>query len=264
MGDRAAEVAAEIVAWIREQVAQAGAAGTVVGLSGGVDAAVTVELCRRAFPDTTLGVIMPCHSDPEDEADAQLHAERAGFPVVTIDLTPVYDALVERIRQAWRDGAPAGLSLPPAADPAAPEDPRLKLALANVKPRLRMTTLYYVANRYNYLVVGTENRSELVTGYFTKYGDGGADILPIANLVKWQVYELGKYLGVPDEILRRKPGAGLWPGQTDEDELGLTYDVLDRYILTGEATPEVKEKIERLHRASEHKRHRPPVAPVEW
>lgn len=262
MSQRAKRVTEEIVAWIREKVAEAGAKGTVVALSGGVDGAVTIELCRRAFPDSTLGVIMPCHSDPEDEADARLHAEQAGFPVVTIDLTPVYDALVAAIERAW----PAPRATGPAPDPgsAAGEDHRLRLALANIKPRLRMTALYYVANRFNYLVAGTENRSELTVGYFTKYGDGGADILPIANLVKSQVYELARFLGVPEKILRRTPSAGLWAGQTDEAEMGLTYEQLDRYILTGEAPRHVKERIEHLHRISEHKRQRPPIADVQW
>lgn len=246
-------VTADIVQWIRERVAAAGAEGTVVALSGGIDAAVTVALCKRAFPNDTIGVIMPCHSDPVDEADARLHAEQADIPVVAVDLTPVYDTLLDSI------GSAGAVPMEPPDD-----EGRRRLSLANIKPRLRMTTLYYVANRYNYLVVGTENRSELTVGYFTKHGDGGVDILPIANLVKSQVYELGAYLGVPDKILQRTPAAGLWPGQTDEDELGFGYDVLDEYILTGDAPEDVKKKIDRLHRTSEHKRQRPPIAPVEW
>jgi len=169
---------------------------------------------------------------------------------------------VAAIERAW----PAPGATGPAPDPgsAAGEDHRLRLALANIKPRLRMTALYYVANRFNYLVAGTENRSELTVGYFTKYGDGGADILPIANLVKSQVYELARFLGVPEKILRRTPSAGLWAGQIDEAEMGLTYEQLDRYILTGEAPRHVKERIEHLHRISEHKRQRPPIADVQW
>lgn len=264
MRQKAARVTEQIVQWIRERVAEAGAAGTVVALSGGIDAAVTVALCQRAFPNDTLGVIMPCYSDPEDEADARLHAEQAGIPTVTIDLSPVYDALLASIEQGWHDGLPPQFSEAPVPPTRAALDGRERLALANVKPRLRMTALYYVANRYNYLVVGTENRSELVIGYFTKHGDGGVDILPIANLVKTQVYELARYLGVPDKIIDRTPGAGLWPGQTDEGELGLTYDVLDEYILTGVAPLDVRDKIDRLHRTSEHKRQRPPIAPIEW
>lgn len=292
MSDNAARVAEQIIDWIRERVSEAGASGTVVALSGGIDAAVTVALCKRAFPDDTLGVILPCHSHPADEADARLHAQQADIPVVTIDLTQVYDVLLDAIGQArlpsssepvgrqsaGSDGevfSVAGLrgevlldrdsELNPGANPDdSGDDSRRRLALANIKPRLRMTALYYVANRHNYLVVGTENLSELTVGYFTKHGDGGVDILPIANLVKSQVYQLARYLGVPDKIIRRVPGAGLWAGQTDENEMGLTYEELDKYILTGTAPPDVKAKIDRLHRTSEHKRQRPPIAPVEW
>lgn len=241
----------DLVQWIREQVQAAGAAGTVVALSGGIDAAVTSALCQRAFPEDNLGVILPCHSDPADEADARLFADTLGIPVAKVDLTPVYDTLVAALEPDTPDSFPEA-------------DGRQRLALANIKPRLRMTALYYLANKNNRLVVGTENLSELTVGYFTKHGDGGVDILPIAHLVKGQVVQLAEFLGVPERIVRRVPGAGLWAGQTDEAELGMTYDVIDRYILTGEAEAEHKEKIDRLHRGSEHKRHRPPVAPVSW
>lgn len=261
MSETAARVAAEIVQWLRDKVAEAGAAGIVVGLSGGIDGAVTASLAKRAFPDDTVGVIMPCHSHPADEADARLLAEHAGIPVLTVDLTPVYDTMLQQLTGAWQA---AGIEKgTPGGDDAAREA-RLRLAGANLKPRLRMATLYYVANRYNYLVAGTGNRSELYVGYFTKHGDGGVDLLPIGNLVKAQVYELARYLGVPEPIIQRTPTAGLWPGQTDEGEMGFTYGVLDRYILTGDAPAEAKERIEHLHGVSRHKRQLPPIAPVQW
>lgn len=244
----------ELVQWIRQHVEAAGAQGTVVALSGGIDAAVTAALCRRAFPASNVGVIMPCHSDPEDEADARLFAEAAGVPVVCVDLTSTFDGLVGRLES---------IEMRPAVDKRT-LSAREQLALANLKPRLRMSTLYYFANQYNYIVVGTENLSELTIGYFTKHGDGGVDILPIANLVKNQVYELARFLGVPDKIIARPPSAGLWAGQTDETELGLTYDVIDRYILTGDADPADQQKIDRLHTTSEHKRQRPPIARIAW
>lgn len=253
---------AAVTEWIRERVEAAGAEGTLVALSGGIDAAVTAALCRRAFPETNLAVILPCHSDRADEADARLFAEAEGVPVVRVDLTSVFDVLVDSLDVV----APRATDDADAASGAEGtyEATRERLALANLKPRLRMNTLYYLANKHNYLVVGTENLSELTIGYFTKYGDGGVDILPIANLVKGQVVELARFLGLPDRIVERVPGAGLWPGQTDEAELGMGYDVIDEYILTGKADPESKKKIDRLHRTSEHKRQRPPVAPVEW
>ncbi|HLT58987.1 MAG TPA: NAD(+) synthase [Limnochordales bacterium] len=239
-----------VVNWLREQVAAAGAAGAVFGLSGGIDSAVVAALCRRAFPGACLGVIMPCHSDPADEADARLLAEHEGVPVVRVDLTPVYDRLLTALR-----AAAGGLAAAPAE--------RVRLAEANLKPRLRMQTLYYIANLHNYLVVGSSNRSELHVGYFTKYGDTG-DILPLGGLVKGQVYALARHFGLPERLIQRPPSAGLWAGQTDEAELGLTYAALDTYLLEGRAPADVQARIEGLHKASRHKREAPPIAPVAW
>jgi NAD+ synthase len=127
-----------------------------------------------------------------------------------------------------------------------------------------MTTLYFFANTLNYLVAGTGNRSELSIGYFTKYGDGGVDILPIVNLVKSEVRALARELNVPQQIIDRTPTAGLWLGQTDESEMGFTYDDLERYLKEGPQglAPALAMKIERLVRASEHKRHLPPAPEV--
>ena len=135
---------------------------------------------------------------------------------------------------------------------------RLRVVQANIKPRLRMLTLYHAAGLRGYLVLGTDNRAEVYTGYFTKYGDGGADLLPLADLVKGEVRALGRYLGLPEAILQRTPSAGLWADQSDEAEMGLSYEALDRYLLTGEGDPEVVARIEALHRATEHKRRLPP------
>jgi len=123
-----------------------------------------------------------------------------------------------------------------------------------------MLTLYYFANQLKYMVAGSGNRSELSVGYFTKYGDSGVDILPLGNLVKGQVRELAIFLGIPQEIIKKPPSAGLWQGQTDEGELGLSYEELDRYLVTGEASNEVKRKIESMIAASDHKRLPPPAA----
>jgi len=122
-----------------------------------------------------------------------------------------------------------------------------------------MLTLYYVANQLKYMVAGAGNRSELAVGYFTKYGDGGVDILPLGNLVKGEVRELASFLGIPQSIIDKPPSAGLWEGQTDEGEMGFSYDELDRYLFAGDASDKVREKIESMIAANEHKRSLPPI-----
>jgi NAD+ synthase len=242
-----------LAAWIRDRVLGAGARGTVVGLSGGIDSAVVVRLCQLTTPDQVVGVMLPCDSDPRDEADARLVADQFGIPAVRVDLAPVFTPLRERL-----DGALA--ELPGATRPAGP-NPGAGMALANLKPRLRMTSVYYVANLLNYLVAGTGNRSELTIGYFTKHGDGGVDLLPIGRLLKSEVRELAREIGVPAPIIEKPPSAGLWPGQTDEGEMGFTYAELERYLTQGPTAvaPAVGLRIERLERASEHKRALPPM-----
>jgi NAD+ synthase len=133
--------------------------------------------------------------------------------------------------------------------------------LANLKARLRMSTLYFVANSLQYLVAGTGNRSELMVGYFTKHGDGGCDLLPIGMLVKREVTNLARELEIPEAIIEKPPSAGLWAGQTDEQEMGFTYSDLERYEMEGPdaVSPALAMRIERLIRASEHKRSLPPV-----
>jgi len=230
-------VKGQIVDWIKKEVAEAGAEGTVVGISGGIDSAVVAALCQQAFPENNLGVIMPCESDPGDAELAKELAETLGIKYVQVDLTDTYRTLLTALEN---DDAP-------------------QLAKANIKPRLRMTALYYYAAKYNYLVAGTGNRSELFTGYFTKYGDGGVDMEPIGGLVKTQVRELAKISGVPETIITRPPTAGLWQGQTDEGEMDITYEELDEYILHGRGSAKVRTVTRRLHQSSEHKRKVPPV-----
>jgi NAD+ synthase len=246
--------AERIAAWLRDRVASAGAKGLVVGLSGGVDSAVVVRLAQLAVPGHVVGVVMPCHSDPADERDAAALARHFDIPFVRVDLAAAYDQFVAL-------GKAAIAALPPGLhQEKPPDDIRSRVPLANVKPRLRMTTLYFVANNLNYLVAGTGNRSEISIGYYTKYGDGGVDLLPLANLVKSEVRAVAREIGVPPEIVDRTPSAGLWLGQTDEGEMGFTYADLEKYLDDGAASvaPALATKIERLVRASEHKRHLPP------
>ncbi len=239
------DTATALSLWIRERVTEAGAKGAVMGLSGGMDSSVAAVLCQRTFPETTLGIIMPCHSPKEDIEHAEALAQRFSIPTKTVVLDGTYDTLLK--------------ALP---DEKASADSR-RLAQANLKARMRMLTLYYFANQLNYLVVGSGNRVERAIGYSTKYGDGGVDIQPLGGLLKSQVKELAQSLGIPRPIIDKPPSAGLWEGQTDEGELGLSYDELDRYLASGEASEGVKKRLRALITAAEHKRQPPPVADIE-
>lgn len=232
----------KLVSWIRDRVLAAGLRGAVVGMSGGVDSSVLAVLCHRAWPQSMLGLIMPCHSNRQDEQHARAAAKKFSILTKRVVLDTVFDSLLR--------------ALPGEGDAYAAS----QTAKANLKARLRMLTLYYHANQLNYMVVGSGNKSELSVGYFTKYGDGGVDILPLGNLVKAQVVELASFLGIPQEIIDKPPSAGLWHGQTDEDELGLSYEELDCYLLTGKAGDEIRQKIESMAEASNHK-HQPPPLP---
>ncbi|MBQ9882157.1 MAG: NAD(+) synthase [Synergistes sp.] len=230
-----------LTAWIREKFGNAGAKGAVLGISGGIDSSVLAALLARALgAENVIGVIMPCHSMSIDEEYALLLAESLGIKTIKTDLSAAYDALEAEYKRSIENLG--------------------GLASANIKPRLRMLTLYAVAQHNGYLVCGGGNKDEITYGYFTKYGDSGVDLLPLADLLKGEVWAVAKYLGVPQEIIDRPPTAALWEGQTDEKEMGLTYAELDRYIACGEARPEVKEKIENAKRRSAHKRVFPPMA----
>jgi NAD+ synthase len=239
-----------IVEWLRRRLAHSGARGFVFGLSGGIDSALVARLCQLATPGNVVGVLMPCHSDPRDEADAKLVADHFAIPTLRIDLASTFDHFTGALQQALK-------ALPAEQLAGGPtDDIKARVPMANVKPRLRMTTLYFVANTLNYMVAGTGNRSELSIGYFTKYGDGGVDLLPIGNLLKSEVREAARALGVPEPVIEKAPSAGLWLGQTDEAEMGFTYAELENYLTKGPETvsPALAMRIERLMRGSEHKR----------
>jgi len=236
------QIADKLISWIREKVSSSGCKGVLVGMSGGLDSSVVAVLCHRAFPQSMLGVLMPCYSSQEDMEHAQAVATKFSIPTKTVVLDSIFDTLLKAL-------------------PGNKVDPNVsRLAEANLKARLRMLTLYYFANRLGYMVAGSGNRSELSVGYFTKYGDGGAEILPLGNLVKGHVKELASFLAIPQQIIDKPPSAGLWEGQTDEGELGLSYEELDHYLVTGEASAELKKRIESMIAAADHKRLPPPVA----
>jgi NAD+ synthase len=236
-----ADLADKIAEWVAGRAREAGREGAVLGLSGGLDSGVAAALCKRALGERALGVVMPCESDPRDASDAESVAKALGLRTVTVDLDAASGALLS----------------------ALPEGPTL--ATANLKPRLRMVALYYLANKWSYLVCGSGNRSEIMTGYFTKHGDGAADILPLGGLYKTQVRELARELGVPEELIAKAPSAGLWEGQTDERELGMSYEELDRALRAIEAgktegiPPETLARVRKMVERSAHKRVPAPV-----
>jgi NAD+ synthase len=233
------KIVAELVEWLQQQVKAAGVKGLLVGVSGGIDSAVVANLIKRAFPEESLGVIMPLNSDPEGMKHAEKVIETCGIKGLTVDLTDTHALLFSSIKEKLGNDF---------------QEENGQLADANLRARLRMSTLYTIATNYNYLVVGTDNAAEWYTGYFTKYGDGGVDLLPLVEFTKGEVRELAAYLGVPDDVIQKKPSADLWAGQTDEAEMGTTYDTIDAY-LKGETIPEKdKETIEKLHHRSAHKR----------
>jgi NAD+ synthase len=230
----------KIVSWIKNQVRVANAKGVVLGLSGGLDSCVVAVLARKALgAKKVLALILPCHSHAMDMADAKLTARRFGIRTRVVDISKIYDGLI---------------GILPAAD---------RMTQANIRPRLRMIVLYYFARKLHYLVCGTSNKSELKAGYFTKFGDGASDILPIGNLFKIQVRALAQEIGIPQRIIDKAPTAGLWPGQTDEGEMGITYAELDEIICRIERKqpqrlPKAKiDKVKKLIRCSEHKRNKP-------
>jgi NAD+ synthase len=245
-----------IVEWLQRRLTASTARGFVVGLSGGLDSAVVARLCQLASPGQVAAVILPCKSDPRDEADARLVADHFDLPVVKVDLDAAHDATVDVLL-----GALAQLPPEITAPTLGASDAASRVPLGNIRPRLRMTTLYFLSNSLNYLVAGTGNRSELTIGYFTKYGDGGVDVLPIGHLFKSDVKVLAKALGVPQEIVNKTPSAGLWAGQTDEAEMGFSYMDLERYLSEGPegVSPALALRLERIIRSTEHKRTLPPA-----
>lgn len=244
----------KIIDFIWNETNKAGANGVVVGISGGIDSALTAALTIKALgKDKVLGIHMPefglTHST--DNREAKALADWLGIDFRTIDISGIISAFMAVIPESE------------SAD---------KLSKGNLKARIRMSLLYFHANQMNRLVMGTSNKTEIILGYYTKYGDGGVDLEPIARLYKTEVWELSRILGIPKFIIAKKPSAGLWTGQTDEDELGISYIKLDNVLMmleqnkdpeiilstVGVSLEQLNSVMKRIER-SEHKRKIPPV-----
>jgi NAD+ synthase len=256
-----------IIKFLQGTLAQSGCNGFALGMSGGIDSAVCAALANRAVTalneqevsfynqsmwdhperNYTLDLIcLPIHSHESDLETAIEVIESLGMEGRAIDLTKTYQEFIQALSGTPGDHKASG----------------------NLKARMRMSAIYWAANVNNLLVLGTDNLSETYTGYFTKHGDGAADVFPISNYTKREVYEIGRFLGLPESVLTRKPSAGLWEGQTDESEMGIPYDYIDNHIEgLGDlnVTTYLEEhdtyyvKLENLHRSTQHKRNPPHV-----
>lgn len=228
---------AKRVRWISYVIAGCSADGVVLGNSGGKDCTLVLILCKMATPNV-LSVIMPCESKRNyliDREHALLVCEKYSIDNVEVDVSDAKKSLAQAVNPIIGDKVP--------------------MAYANMNPRLRMTVLYSIAQGKNYLVAGTGNADERLMGYFTKWGDGGHDFNPIADLTVSEIYEMLEYLDCPREIIDKAPSAGLYDGQTDEEEMGVSYAEIDKYIKTGKS--EYAALIERAKARSEHKRRLP-------
>lgn len=241
-----ASYADRIAEWIKERVNIANRKGVVLGMSGGIDCCVVARLCQLAEVDILL-VMLPCGSDmtnSKSHAHAMELIDKFNFPYHIYDIQPAVNLLTITDERFTKEA----------------DNVNMELSYANIRPRLRMTYLYQLAQLGSRFVVGTGNMAERTVGYFTKWGDGACDFNPMAMLTKQEVYTLAGYLGVPESIINKKPSAGLWEGQTDEDELGMTYDQIDAYILNATSgSVDIDTLIEKRIAMSAHKLSRIPV-----
>ncbi len=236
--------------WIGNYVKIAKADSIVIGLSGGIDSAVTAALCAKALgKERMIGLGLPCGSISQDLEDAKLIAKLLEISFEILDITSVYDTFLDIMDSETRKD---------------------KMAIANLKPRIRMMALYFVGQSSgNSLVAGTSNRSELAIGYFTKYGDGATDFEPIASLYKQEVRKMARVLNIPEKIIIKAPSAGLWPGQTDEGEIGLSYDIIDEILYRIDYNLDFKGlneedimRVREMMSVAEHKLNMPPFFDV--
>lgn len=232
----------KIVKFIRDYFEKYNLGGVVIGISGGKDSGVVAGLFTEALgKENVIGVTLPCHSKEQDKEDAHLVSDHYGFKMINIDLTEPYDAFKKQIDLLGNF-----------------TEEELKNSDINIKPRLRMTSLYYTAALYSalkgktYIVAGTGNKCEMYVGYFTKGGDGVSDINVLGDLTVEEVIKIGEVLKVPEKVLYKTPDDGL-SGKSDEEKLGVKYSDIAKVINNEPVDEKVKEKIKRLHENSLHK-----------
>jgi len=247
------EVVTEITQFIKEYAEKAGKNRIVIGLSGGIDSSLIAKLASISIGnENVFTIFLPETATPlNDFEHSRMIAKNLNVSYEIIDISSIIHSLVSH------------------------EEEINRIALGNIKARIRMVYLYKYANKIDALVCGTSNKTELLLGYFTKYGDGGSDFMPIGDLYKTQVYQIARYLKLPEEIINKPPTAGLWKGQTDEKELGLSYEKIDKILYGIETKMELKKiadfagvdikEVERIYemvRKNEHKRRLPPIPKV--
>lgn len=263
---------ANIIAWTKEEFAKTGAKGVILGMSGGIDCCVTARLYQEAGIPVKL-VLMPYGESMElagDNNDAMALIEKFNFDYAIYDITKTVDSMIDVLDEISfvnpksilkKEGRIMGVDYK-IEKPLKDEKVKLTdMAISNIKPRVRMTTLYTLGQSLGYIVSGTGNLSERTMGYFTKWGDGASDINIIGNLTKTQVRILGKALDLPERIITKAPSANLWKGQTDEDEMGITYPRLDAYIMFHEGSEEDMKLIEDTKNRVAHKSKAIPMYP---
>lgn len=246
-------ISQKIEQFITDMVKKSGTNGIVIALSGGIDSSVTAALAVRALgKNNVLGLIMPSNvSSSSSENDARKLAKQLGIKVKKTPITELMAAFSATVDQEVTND---------------------RVARGNTMARFRMTILYAYSNHFNYLVIGTSNKSEIMVGYITKYGDGGVDFEPCGGLYKTQIRLLADYLDIPEEIIKKPPSAELWEGQTDEDEMGISYEQLDLVLLGFEKNLSMDqisdelninrslvEKVQKMVKRSDHKRSMPPI-----
>jgi NAD+ synthase len=254
-------------AWMKEEAEKRDATGAVVGLSGGVDSAVVAGLIKGAFGDNTLGVLLPSKNTAgKDVKYAKLTAETFDLDTVTVNIKEQYETIYNSLSEVDIEDSVKREYYPQTK--VSGED----VPEQNIQTRLRMLNLYYVAEKKNYLVMGTSNQSEIITGYYTLYGDGGTDLRPLGNLSKTQVWALAENIGVPQEIIERPPTGGIRAEDTDKDEIeiGLDYRKIDRIYKAlqngynlDEFDPEEIERVKEVVTAAKDKEDVPMFKPNE-